>query len=564
MHRPEHNNPQFARSEFKCLNGTWQIAIPGKGVMDIEVPFCPESKASGVAYTDFIPECRYMKTLSLEKPSENERLFLNFGAVDYEAHVYVNGELVGKHRGGYVPFAFDIAPFVKDGENKIQVNVFDDTKGNQPTGKQSDILESHGCFYTRTTGIWQSVWLEKTPKDYIRSVKFFPDIHAVSVDAQVCVEGDGEVEVIVSYEGKEVGRAKRDVKYKNTLHIPLSEKHLWEVGNGRLYDVTIKYGDDVVNSYFGLREVRYDGMKFMLNDECVYQRLVLDQGFYPDGIYTATSDDALVKDIKIGFKLGFNGARLHQKVFEPRFLYHADKLGYMVWGEYPSWGVNYEDLEALGDVTGEWVASMERDFNHPCIVTWCPLNETWENLKDKRKVRDVRFIDSIYATTKAVDPTRPVVDVSGGYHGHATDLFDLHCYHDPDRLRAHLQALDERDEITTDLTFAPDWYEENIPYTPGQPINYSEYGGVSYATDGKGWGYRASSSEEEFVEGYIALTKQLIDCKKVSGFCYTQLYDIEQEQNGLYNYDRSPKFSEKAMKKIAECNQAIAEIEKQD
>lgn len=568
MYRTEHPNPQFMRNRYRNLNGTWLFTVPkdgngGEFTHSIEVPFCPESKLSGIGYTDIIRECEYRKTFATEKPAEGERVALNFGAVDYEAHVYINGKLVGQHRGGYTPFSFDIAPYLIDGENEILVKVFDDTSDNVPSGKQSARRESYGCFYTRTTGIWQSVWLERTPRRYVRGIKYFAHPERGNVEVQLRVEGEGEAEIFVSYEGREVGYAKGEIKYKKTFSIDLSETHLWQPGDGKLYDVTVKYACDEVNSYFGLRDVRFDGRRFLVNGKSVFQRFVLDQGYYPDGLYTAPDEEAMIRDIELGFKLGFNGARLHQKVFEPRFLYHCDRLGYMVWGEFPSWGVRYEDLEALGDVIGEWTAVVERDFNHPSIVTWCPLNETWENLDDPTKVRDVRFVDCVYDVTKRLDGTRPCVDVSGGYHGHKTDLYDFHCYHSPERLKEYLADLTDKDELTMDKTYAPDFAEENLKYTAGQPVNASEYGGVAYAADGKkGWGYRSMQSEDEFVDGYIKLTEQLLACEKLSGFCYTQLYDIEQEQNGLLSYDRSYKLGESAMLKIAECNRQTAEIEK--
>lgn len=565
MLRTECPNPQFSREGITILNGKWKFYSANvPGASEIEVPFAPESKLSGVNYTDFINDCEYSRMFTAEAPGENERLFVRFGAVNYEAIVYVNGVRAGLHRGGYTPFGFDISGLVKSGENEIRVVVRNDVTENVPTGKQSAKRESFGCFYTRVTGIWQPVWLERTPANYVRSLKFFPDVEKCVVTAEVVGEGEGEAEIAVTYDGKPVGEAKGYVKYRKSFEIALGEKHLWEAGNGRLYDVKVRYCGDEVTSYFGLREVRYDGMKFMLNGVSVFQRLVLDQGYYPDGLYTAPDDASMIRDVELGLRLGFNGARLHQKVFDPRFLYHCDRAGYMVWGEFPSWGVDYENLEALGTVAGEWTETVERDFNHPSIITWCPLNETWESLKDARKVRDVRFIDSIYALTKTLDPTRPCVDVSGGYHGHDTDLYDFHDYLDPETLAKHLKALDERDELIMDKVYAPGFAEENdLRYEKGLPLNASEYGGVSYATSSEnGWGYRRCGGESEYVDCYVRLTSMLLDAKKLSGFCYTQLYDVEQEQNGLYAYDRHSKFGSDAEERIRECNLKKAAIEK--
>ncbi len=564
IYRAEHPNPQFMRNNFQSLNGKWKFTMQRDGEKYeklIEVPFCPESEKSGCGLDGFIRECEYERPFTISELSEKERLFLHFGAVDYEAIVYINGVKAGKHRGGYTPFGVDITEFVKIGENQLRVVVYDDTDANQPSGKQCEKLKPYRCFYTRTTGIWQTVYLERTPVEYIRSVKFYPNISDTAVGVEVCAEGEGKVEIEVYFDGETVGSTQFYLKYKRRVEIPLSKRKLWALGKGNLYDVKIKYGSDEVTSYFGLREVKYDGYKFLLNGESVFQRLVLDQGYYPEGQYTAVCESQFKEDILKAIELGFNGARLHQKVFEPRYLYHCDKLGFMVWGEFPSWGTKYEHLEGIGDFIGEWVATIERDFNHPSIITWCPLNETWYNFYDDRKIRDVRFIDSVYQVTKAVDSTRPCVDVSGGYHGHNTDLFDVHCYNDPVRLKAHLDALDERGEITTDQTFAPAWTGENIPYG-GQPVNVSEYGGTAFVTsDDNGWGYRQISTESKFIDDYVTLTSILLRSKKLSGFCYTQLYDIEQEQNGLLTASRNHKFSKESRDRIRACNSSKASIE---
>lgn len=229
-------------------------------------------------------------------------------------------------------------------------------------------------------------------------------------------------------------------------------------------------------------------------------------------------------------------------------------MGYIVWGECAGWGIEYENLAALGRFASEWTKAVQRDFNHPSIVVGCPLNEVWENLEDSERVRDVRFVEAIYKLTKTLDSNRPCVDTSGGYHGRYNDLFDFHCYHGPETLAEHLRALEERSVLTMDKTYAPLSAQEDIPYDGPRPVNAGEYGGVAYGAKGNGWGYRTGSSEEEFVDGYVKLTELLLSCGKLSGFCYTQLYAVEQEQNGLYSFDRKPKLSENALKRIAAGN----------
>lgn len=561
-----HPCPQFKRTNYTSLNGVWRFESVGEKKLSAEivVPFCPESALSGIGETDFLTDCVYSRTIEIAPEDLNGRLALHFGAVDYIAEVFVNGHFVCRHQGGYTPFEADIAPFAHAGQNRLEVRVHDDARENTASGKQSAKQQSYGCFYTRTTGIWQSVWLERTPRNYLRSVRFFPDVSRCAVDVELVAEGGGTAQIAVFYDGREVGRAAGEVGYRRTFRIALEEAHLWEVGNGRLYTVSIALDDDRVESYFGLREVRFDGRRFLLNGKSVFQRLVLDQGYYPDGVYTPADDEAMIRDIRLGLELGFNGARLHQKLFDPRYLYHCDRMGYMVWGEYPSWGVETENADALGQFIAEWIEAVARDCNHPSIVTWCPINEAWENLDDNRRVRDPRFVESVYHVTKTLDPTRPCVDTSGGYHGRYTDIFDVHCYYEPERFVEQIEAIAKRDELTMEKTYAPDFAEENIIYDKKQPIHVSEYGGVAYGHAGKGWGYKTAESEEAFVEKYIETTQAILACDKICGMCYTQLYDVEQEQNGLYTFDRKAKLREAAIKRIRDCNCTVAAIEKRE
>lgn len=572
MYRTEYPNPQFQRETYKCLNGMWEFEIgSGEGKINtvlegkIQVPFCVESELSGIGVTEHFKHCVYSKEIQVDDDDLQGRYVLHFGAVDYHARVYCNGVLVGEHRGGYTPFEMDIAPYCAVGTNRITVLVTDDIHENVPSGKQTNKDTSFGCFYTRVTGIWQTVWLERTPKNYIKNFRFYPNAQEGKVQVEMEVEGTGEVEINISYEGKPMGAAKGEVPHRYYFDISLAEIHLWELGCGRLYDVTIQYGEDKVQSYFGLRDVAFRGKQFLLNGKSVFQRLVLDQGYYEKGIYTAESEQMFVDDIEKGLDLGFNGTRMHQKLFEPRFLYHCDKMGYMAWGEYASWGMHYYNLDGLSQFTKEWIEAVERDFNHPSIVIWCPLNETWMDLQDTEKARDIRFVEAVHGLTKALDKTRPCVDVSGGYHGKYTDLWDIHNYFSAENLKEEMRLLEKegivrfgKGEINS-----PQYQEENAIYDGELPVQISEYGGVSFSAGEEGWGYISSSNEEEFIQGYIDRTELLLKSPILSGFCYTQLYDIEQEQNGLFYYGREAKFSKAGMQKIAECNRQLASIEKE-
>lgn len=538
-------NPIFSRKNTEELKRDWLFSFDECEWRTICVPFCPESVLSGIGYMGFIRQCFYKKSFTVKEVAE--RVILHFGAVDYRTIVYVNGKYVGMHVGGFTPFAFDITDFVnKQGENQLYLKVYDDEYLHAATGKQSYKEKSFGCFYTRTTGIWQPVWLEYVPQDHVKQVLCYPDIHTGSVNLDLSVVQEGDYKIEVFFKSELVGEAEGVIAYRKKICIPLSKKRLWGLGEGNLYDVKISYGKDEVETYFGLREVKYDGYKFLLNGEETYQKLVLDQGYYPDGILTAPSVEAMQKDINLALRLGFNGARLHQKVFDPRFLYLCDKAGYMVWGEFPSWGVDYSDTKCLGQFLAEWEEAVMRDFNHPSIITWCPLNEVWGAWHDSRKRRDVKCVDAIYAFTKTLDSTRPVVDVSGGHHGKDTDLFDFHCYEPIDKLKECLDRIQKEDIVEIPLL---DSEGEQSSYRKGSPLNFSECGGISFGfgagQNENAWGYgKGESDGDTFVERYRELIELIYSYDKLSGFCYTQLYDIEQEQNGFYYYDRTDKLTE--------------------
>lgn len=568
--RQEHPNPQFERIMWDNLNGKWEFeidkSVSGKDRKlynseklkdEIIVPFCPESALSGIKETDFLNSVWYKRKINIK--DKQNLIFLHIGACDYFTTVYINGKEVGTHKGGYTSFAFDITDYVEIGENILVINAEDDNRsGLQPRGKQSDKYYSHGCDYTRTTGIWQTVWLEYVPKIHIKSFKIYPDVKNSKVTIQSVVKGNAELKVTAYYEGTEVGSAKALNCGNNAdVTIELSESHLWEVGCGRLYELEFVYGEDKVKSYFGLRNVALDGYKFKLNDKVVFQRLVLDQGYYPDGIYTAPTEKDMIRDIQISLDAGFNGARLHEKVFEPRFLYNCDKMGYIVWGEYANWGLDHTQLHSLPTILREWEETIERDFNHPSIVLWCPFNETWDINGNAQKNE---VIEMVYKTTKLYDTTRPCIDTSGNFHV-KTDIFDYHEY---------LQDVEAFTKISDDLMcegILNDRIKRNKAVSgrqeyKGEPSFCSEYGGIKWDInqENKAWGYGvAPETEQEFIDRYKGLTEALLKNTKLVGFCYTQLYDVEQECNGLYTYSRKPKFDMNIFKKINSQKAAVEE-----
>ncbi len=551
--RCEHPKPQFERKNWLNLNGEWDFCYDNgmSGIarkfyendvfdMKIMVPFCVESALSGVGNKDFMYGVWYRRTVNLSEEQIAGRTVLHIGAADYKTTVFINGEKVGCHKGGYVSFFFDISDFIKCGENVIVIYCEDDTRDPMiPRGKQSEEYYSHSCDYTRTTGIWQTVWLEFTPVSYIKNFRFYPDYRTSSVNITGEVVGTENLYLRAAFEGREVAVAEiSDCAGNFSVNLVLNETHLWEVGKGRLYDLELTFGKDKVNSYFGLRNIWFDGYKFMLNGKSVFQRLVLDQGFYPDGIYTAPSDEELLNDIRRSKSCGFNGARLHEKVFEERFLYHCDKEGYLVWGEYANWGLDHTRPEAIYSFLPEWLAEIDRDFNHPAIIGWCPFNETWD-ISGREQYDDL--LRMIYRATKTADKTRPCIDTSGNFHVE-TDIFDLHDYDQ------EVSVFKTNNDKIIETGIPYDRFSDRQTYIKGQPVFISEYGGIKWSpVEGNSrevsWGYgNAPKSEEEFMIRYKGLTDALLDNPCLFGFCYTQLTDVEQEQNGVFTYDRKEKF----------------------
>ena len=559
--RSEYPRPQFEREAYMNLNGVWQFEIDhgasgrarglvNKPALDgtIIVPFCPESRLSGVGHTDFMAAVWYRRTFTLPEEAAGRRVILHFGAVDYKCEVWVNGVSAGVHEGGFASFSFEITKLLVPGENTLVVCADDDTRGGrQPLGKQSVCYHSAGCHYTRTTGIWQTVWLEWVNGTYIRSVKMTPDSAngRLYIDAEIDGDADGAaLYADAFFDGGAQGSAFAMADGTHCrLTLSVKEKRLWNAGEPNLYDLKLtlrKQGQavDTVKSYFALRTISFDGKKCLINGRPVFQRLVLDQGFYPDGIWTAPSDEALRRDIEMSMAMGFNGARLHQKVFEQRFLYWADRLGYICWGEMGSWGIDPARPHTMSIFLREWLEVLGRDMNSPCIVGWCPYNEVWgESSEGLRELT----LQMTYRATKAVDPTRPVIDTSGGLHTQ-TDIFDTHDY--------------EQDGDIFAARYAPgeplyDQFAGRQQYDGVKPMFVSEYGGIRWTDDESGWGYGVGpKTAEEFLSRYRALTTALLLNPEHMGFCYTQLTDVEQEQNGLYTYDRRAKFDPAVIREI--------------
>ncbi len=560
--RLEHPRPELKRESWASLNGVWEFEIDNARVGvsrgfekrdsltdKINVPFCPESALSGVAHTDFLYGVWYRRDIKIPKAWGGKRILLHFEACDYLTRVYVNGKLAGTHKGGYTPFVFDITDLLEKRGNYISVYAEDDPTGEcQVAGKQSHKLDSYGCFYTRTTGIWQSVWMEAV--EPARVVRYAANANlaasAVTLTIDFTEQSLGSDFVATAlYDCKEVGKVETVVNSRRmAVTIPLSELRLWELGEGRLYDLTLEVIDgndnvDKAEGYFGMREVMLKKDGFYINGERKFGRFVLDQGFYPDGIYTAPSDAALEADIKASMSFGFNGARLHQKVFEPRFLYHADRLGYMVFDEAGNWGLNASEPMNVYNFLPEWIEEMERDMCHPSVIGWCPFNETWD-VDGRRQSNEL--MELVYNTTYAIDASRVIVTNSGSYPCPKNDAHDVHDYEqDVEKFTENYAHIKEGKVNCQLMRDNP----RRQSFDTTKPVFVSEYGGIKWVIDedATAWGYGKSvTTEDEFFARLKGLTDALLDNEDIFAYCYTQLTDVEQEQNGLLTYDRRPKF----------------------
>ena len=578
MPRPEYPRPQFVRDEWLCLNGEWEFEIDAgdsglsRGLLTgrlkgrIRVPFCPESELSGIGHTDFMNAVWYRRSVTLPEGFRGKRVLLHFQAVDYDATVWVNGHEVARHRGGFTPFTCDLAGLTEPGKPvSIVVRARDPHRGPQPRGKQSSEYGNAGCLYTRTTGIWQTVWLEPVPDCYLQRPRITPDVARRRFCLELPVSGArmGKVaQVRLRDPEGVVAEASvaldRDLCPTLDLEIPPLRERLWSPADPFLYDLDLEIHDatgelvDRARSYAGLRSVVLEGKKFLLNGQPLFQRLVLDQGYYPYGILTAPSDEALCKDIELALAAGFNGARLHQKVFEERFLYHADRLGYLVWGEFADWGSQgngpAEDHQRFGPTyLTQWLEALERDYSHPCIIGWCALNETGQPLTDRiTELDDVTL--GLFLAAKALDRTRPVLDASGYAHRvRQSDVYDAHDYdQNPETFRGRHDALKEGQPLVNEVVQAEQSRAQSIPYR-GQPYFVSEFGGIWWNPEVRpgedSWGYGdRPKTLEGFHSRFQGLCRALLDNPDMFGYCYTQLTDVFQEQNGILTFERRPKF----------------------
>ncbi|TVR54298.1 MAG: beta-glucuronidase [Spirochaetaceae bacterium] len=587
--KPEHPRPQFQRSDWLTLNGAWtcrimrnpfgatrEVTLPsgerrppaavGPFEREIIVPFAPESPLSGIAYDDFIDTIDYHRSIDVPAAWVGRRVLLHFGAVDFHADVFVNGAWAGSHSGGSSPFTLDITRFAEAGKRSDLVVAVADyiSAGNQGGGKQSHYAKSYGCFYTRTTGIWQTVWLEAVAEAGLADVQIMPDAQAAAftfVPRYRRADARGTLTVTVTKDGSAVGAVTAPCRDGIPVSVTVPNPELWYPGKPALYDVRFDVAIDgsvidSISSYAALREVTLRDGAFFINGKSVYMRLVLDQGFYPDGVWTAPDDAALKRDIELSMKAGFNGARLHQKVFEDRFHYWADRLGYITWSEWPSWGLDHNDYAAGRSFENEVREVVAYLRNHPSIIAWTPFNETREYRNPRSHY--LNHTDA-YRICKDVDPTRPVNDASGYIH-HITDIYTVHTYK-PSADELHAQLKPAGTGSAEKLDPFRNYPESDAPYA-GEPYIVDEFGGIKWVgeisadanegrkDDTQAWGYGGTPrTQAEFFGRLTGLIETLLGFEHVAGWCYTQLTDVEQEQNGVYFYDRSEKFDAELWRK---------------
>ncbi|MDM5326283.1 sugar-binding domain-containing protein [Neobacillus sp. CF12] len=587
-YRLEYPRPQLVRKDWLNLNGVWTFTFDdeNKGTeqkwfkqnssvfnKEINVPFAFQTKISGIEDPTYHDVVWYKRDFEIPASWNDQRVILHFGAVDYRAWVYVNEKFVGFHEGGHTPFSFDITDCLNGGKETIVVKVEDPSRDESiPRGKQFWMEKPFGIWYTRTTGIWQTVWLEPINSAHISKLKFTPDVDKGEVTVELEVSGDTtnkEVQFDIHFKGELVIRDtfsaienynKRSFNiyqhkiFRTTFH---DDGWNWTPENPNLFDVKIKLKVDQtildeIDSYFGMRKIHTENGMVYLNNRPYYQKLILDQGYWPVGLLTAPTDEEIKKDIVLSKSMGFNGCRKHQKVEDPRFLYWADHLGFLVWGECAS--IPSFNAVAVARLTREWIEIIDRDYNHPSVVAWVPLNESWgiPNVRDNCQQQHHSL--AMYHLIHSLDPTRLVIS-NDGWELTKTDICSIHNYNhgsknETEKYDKYREDLATKDSILSSKPAKRSIYANGFEHG-GEPILLTEFGGIGFKIgEDTGWGYTTVKNGEEFVDDYKRIMKAVYSSKILYGYCYTQLTDVEQEINGLLTYDRKPKCDLEKIKEI--------------
>ncbi len=581
-----HPRPQLIRERWSDLCGVWQFAFDDDNVglrenwagqrqafeRTITVPFPPESPASGIGDRAPHPIVWYRRTFKVTPEDRRQRLLLHFGAVDYRAQVWVNGHLIAHHEGGHTPFSADIAPVLRtDVDEQVVVVRAEDQPADlaQPRGKQYWGDPPDEVWYHRTTGIWQPVWLEPVPETYIADVRWTPDLDRAVLGLQVTLDTPPPRPLVLRVRLTLRGRPLADDAYVidrmetrreiavevGVPSIGRNQRLLWSPEYPNLIDAAFTLEDggrtiDIVHSYVGLRSISIADGRFVLNGWPYYLRLVLNQGYWPQSHLAAPSNQALRREVELVKELGFNGVRVHQKIEDPRFLYWCDRLGLLVWGEMPSAYV-FSPI-AVERLTREWLEVVRRDYSHPSIAMWVPFNESWGVSSIARDPAQRAYVRTLYYLTHALDPTRPVIGNDGWEHI-ASDIWGIHDYAlDGATLRERYGTPEAVERTIREIQ---PYYRAIalFEYHPkGQPVMLTECGGISYAPamDALWFGYGTVPDANAFIAKYEELIGTIVDCPTISGFCYTQLTDVEHESNGLLAADRTPKAHVAAIRAI--------------
>lgn len=566
--RMEYPRPHFERKDWMNLNGEWNFKFDKENIGEKEkwykesnfdkkiiVPFTYETEASGIGEEEFCPNVWYQKSIIIPSEYKEENIVLHFQAADYITKVWVNGIFVGKNKGGQIAFSFNITDFLDEtNELNIVVKNEDSQSCFQPRGKQRWLEESYECWYVQTTGIWQTVWLEFLNEVHVQAVKITPDIDTESVEFAYEISGNIDQSLVlrtsIYFKGQQIKSFDHTVNRPNQTFITniASEFHhwrvvLWSPQTPHLYDVefTLLKNDkviDYVKSYFGMRKISIENGNVLLNNIPLYQKLILDQGYWRESNLTPPSEKAIIEDIDRTLEMGFNGVRKHMKVEDQRFLYWADKKGLLVWSEMAA-TFEFSD-EAVQNFTEEWLEVVKQHYNHPCIITWTPFNESWGVKNIFTDLKQQKFTEGIYHLTKAIDSMRPVI-VNDGWEHTISDIITLHDYveYGDEFLKRY---IDKEKVVNNHIAFNSFKHAMAKGYKyNGQPIIISEYGGIAINSE-KGWGYGDQVKDEEvFMYRYESVTQGIKNTPYISGFCYTQLTDVQQEVNGLLNEDRVPK-----------------------
>lgn len=583
----DYPRPQFVRDNWENLNGIWDFKFDDencgeqeqwfktfKSELTIQVPFTYETKLSGIQEESRHDNIWYHKTIQVDGTRlKKNNYIIHFEGSDFVTKLWVNGQYAGSHKGGYARFSFDITKLIKDGTNHLTVKVEDSFDMQQPRGKQRWINQNFGCWYVQTTGIWKTVWTEYVPKISLKQVKMTPNLEDYSLEVEYNVNipepmlnGDFMVEAAVYFEGQLINKTltsvmSEHIETKVDLFVKKPDGMEWTVQTWspeepNLYDIEfslINKGEifDKAGSYFAMREIRIDGPNILLNGRPLYQRLILDQGYWEPSHLTPPSEDALIEDIDKIQALGYNGLRKHQKTEDERFLYWCDVKGMLVWSEAPA-TYQYSDY-AVHEFTTEWLEIVKQNYNHPCIITWTPFNESWGISRVETKRTEQHFTEAIYHLTKSIDKYRPVI-VNDGWEHTVSDIITLHDYEEAGEVLKARYTEYQNEIMTTEVYHSnhKSAFANGYQYKR-QPVIISEYGGIAFNNDDSGWGYgNKVNTKEEFIQRFDSITTAVKELPYVCGFCYTQVSDVQQEINGLMDIERNFKVEPETIREINE------------